>query len=152
MKLGGMVGNRDLQKEGVALVFLRGLLPPPECKSDREKTTKTGDKEIQKELNIKEGDGAEKAPDTSLKIGDHVKISVTREKRKWDGCKAEITSVGAKFCKVTLLDGDHVGVTRQFGFNCLSLIEQKAPEAAPANAGMSKEEQAKQLFGDLNDI
>lgn len=142
-KLAAVLGSRDLQRQGPALDFLRSLLPPAEPKPDDSKQPSAPETAPAAEASQVD------QPADAFKVGDRVLISVTRDKRKYDQCKGEITSVGAKYCKVTLLDGSEVGGSRQFMLANLKLLPSPSEAKVPPK---DKKAEAKKLFPGLDDI
>ena len=155
-KLANLVGSRDLQKDGAGVAFLKEFLEVP-VPATKPETEGGGETEA--------ADSKQKAPESShlekvdspsdFKVGDHVMVTMTRDKRKFDQKKGKVESIGTKFIKVSMLEGPAQFESRQFQASGLkrlvALKEPVAPEV-PNSETVDKAARAAQLFGDVDGI
>lgn len=162
-KLANLVGSRDLQKDGAGVAFLKEFLevPVPATKPETEGTkpeTEDTKPETEGGGETEAADSKQKAPESSpsdFKVGDHVMVTVTRDKRKFDQKKGKVESVGTKFIKVSMLEGPAQFESRQFQASALKrLVAPKEPVApeVPNSETVDKAARAAQLFGDVDGI
>lgn len=157
-KLATLLG-KDCEKAGKTLGFVRKFLPATENPAEKKEKKVKGE-----EPDKPDKKDQEKAPNHTFQPGDVVRLSVTKNKKKFDGFKATVISAGSKLVKINLEEGPHSGAQQQFPFENLSLISSSAKRPVPEQAVPSveskaeeepaaKRQRAEALFGgDLGDL